>query len=278
MTTGNFIQQLNKDHKSFSHSIPDKLKAWEFIDELVHFLFPAMTWHSESVESLQLRYEKLKLDFLGLLQPISTLLNEDTEKYTEAFFLPIPEIYKNLQKDAKAIFHFDPAAYCIEEVVMAYPGFYAIAVYRLAHLMYAAGIPVLPRILSEHAHSLTGIDIHPGAVIGESFFIDHGTGIVIGETCHIGKSVKIYQGVTLGALSVKKSQSSTKRHPTIEDNVIIYSGTTILGGETVIGHDSVIGGNVWLTGSVQAYSLVYHQSEIRVRSKHPAGEPLNFII
>jgi len=132
--------------------------------------------------------------------------------------------------------------------------------------------------LSEHAHSKSGIDIHPGAEIGKSFFIDHGTGIVIGETTHIGDNVKIYQGVTLGALNVAKANASMKRHPTIEDNVIIYSGATILGGNTKIGHDSIIGGNVWITDSIPAHSVVYHKSEIKVRDNNPFPEPLNFVI
>jgi serine O-acetyltransferase len=163
----------------------------------------------------------------------------------------------------------------------AYPGFYAIAAYRFSHELYIMKIPILPRLISEHAHSVTGIDIHPGAKIGSGFFIDHGTGVVIGETSILGDNVKIYQGVTLGALSVAKSEANKKRHPSIEDNVIIYSGTTILGGKTVIGHDSIIGGNVWLTESVPPFSLVYHKSEIRVRANKDFDEPIdaiNFII
>jgi serine O-acetyltransferase len=139
-------------------------------------------------------------------------------------------------------------------------------------------VKILPRIFTEYAHGKTGIDIHPGATIGKSFFIDHGTGIVIGETTVIGDNVKIYQGVTLGALNVSKDKASTKRHPTIEDNVIIYSGATILGGETIIGHDSVIGGNVWLTYSVLPNSIVYHKSEVAVKDKYPDAEVLNFVI
>jgi serine O-acetyltransferase len=151
-------------------------------------------------------------------------------------------------------------------------------VYRFSHQLWKQGVKILPRVFAEYAHSKTGIDIHPGAEIGQSFFIDHGTGIVIGETSVIGKRVKIYQGVTLGALSVNKEEAKTKRHPTIEDNVIIYSGATILGGETVIGHDSVIGGNVWLTNSVFPNSIVYHKSEITIRDKNPLPDVLNFVI
>jgi serine O-acetyltransferase len=173
---------------------------------------------------------------------------------------------------------FDPAARSVEEVLVAYPGFYATAVYRLSHQLWEQGVEILPRLFTEYAHSKTGVDIHPGAHIGESFCIDHGTGIVIGETTIIGNNVKIYQGVTLGALQVSKDSAIVKRHPTIEDNVTIYSGATILGGQTVIGHDSIIGGNVWLTYSVPSFSVVYHKSEVKVRDKNPFPEPLNFVI
>ena len=170
------------------------------------------------------------------------------------------------------------AAESVDEVISAYPGFRAIAIYRIAHEFYRMGVPLFPRILTESAHQRTGIDIHPGATIGRSFFIDHGTGIVVGETTTIGDSVKIYQGVTLGALSVDKTLASSKRHPTIEDNVVIYSNATILGGTTVIGHDSVIGGNVWLTESVPPYSVVYHKSEVHVRSTREESTGLDFVI
>ena len=158
----------------------------------------------------------------------------------------------------------DPAAKDEFEVIRAYPGFYAIAMYRIAHQLLLLEVPLIPRILTEWAHARTGIDIHPGARIGEFLYIDHGTGTVIGETTVIGDHVKLYQGVTLGALSVEKYMADTKRHPTIEDRAIIYSGATILGGDTVIGHDCVIGGNVWLTRSVPPHSTVYHQPIIKV--------------
>src|SRR5205085_1384856 len=154
-----------------------------------------------------------------------------------------------LMKDAASIAQHDPAATSAEEVVVAYPGFYAIAVYRLSHELYKLKVKTLPRLFTEYAHSKTGIDIHPGATIGEGFFIDHGTGIVIGETSIIGNNVKIYQGVTIGALLGSKESQKSKRHPTIQDDVIIYAGATILGGNTVIGTGSTIGGNVWLTSS-----------------------------
>jgi len=175
----------------------------------------------------------------------------------------LPEIRLKLQKDIEAAYRGDPAARTTEEILLSYPSIEAISIYRIAHVLYEKGVPVIPRIMTEYAHQRTGIDIHPGAKIGEYFFIDHGTGVVIGETCVIGNNVKIYQGVTLGARSFALDEQGNpvkgiKRHPDIEDNVIIYAGATILGGDTVIGHDSVIGGNVWLTHSVPPYSTVYN--------------------
>ena len=154
-----------------------------------------------------------------------------------------------------------PAAVDVDEVIRTYPGFLGIAIYRIAHHFHRAGVPVIPRVLTEHAHARTGIDIHPGASIGPSFCIDHGTGIVVGETSEIGRNVKLYQGVTLGALSVQKEMARTKRHPTVEDDVVIYAGATILGGDTVVGRGSVIGGNVWLLHSVPPNSRVYYDPE-----------------
>ena len=172
------------------------------------------------------------------------------EKASFALIEAIPEIRRLARLDTIAAYNGDPAAKSGGEVIVSYPGLEAIIVYRIAHFLYECGVPVIPRIMSEHVHGKTGIDIHPGAKIGESFFIDHGTGVVIGETTIIGNNVKIYQGVTLGALSVKKTLQNSKRHPTIEDNVTIYANATILGGETVIGKGSVIGGNSWITKSV----------------------------
>ncbi|MDR1506363.1 MAG: serine O-acetyltransferase [Treponema sp.] len=173
------------------------------------------------------------------------------------FFDELPAIRNILRLDVEAAFRGDPASKSTEEVILAYPGLEAIMVHRLAHFFWTREVPLIPRMMSELVHSKTGIDIHPGAKIGGSFFIDHGTGVVVGETCVIGLNVKLYQGVTLGALSVRKEDAVKKRHPTIEDNVTIYSGATILGGDTVIGRDSVIGGNVWITESVPAGSRVY---------------------
>jgi serine O-acetyltransferase len=212
------------------------------------------------------QFTLLRRNLQTILQPLRTQMHCTVEEVAERFFHAVPSIYGKMWEDAETILRGDPAAESIDEVISAYPGFFAIAVYRIAHEFYAMEVPIFPRILTESAHHRTGVDIHPGAKIGKRFFIDHGTGIVVGETTVIGDNVKIYQGVTLGALSVDKTLASSKRHPTIEDNVVIYSNATILGGETVIGHDSVIGGNVWLTESVPPYSVVYHKSEVRVRN------------
>jgi serine O-acetyltransferase len=189
----------------------------------------------------------------------------------------LPRVQETLQADIVAAFEGDPAAQSTMEVVMCYPGLLAISVHRIAHLLYEKGTPLVPRVMSEYAHSQTGIDIHPGAQIGPGFFIDHGTGVVIGETCEIGRNVKLYQGVTLGALSFEKDAQGrlikgTKRHPNVGDNVVIYAGATILGGQTSIGAGSVIGGNVWLTHSVPAGSKVLNQQpDPLIREQAGAG-------
>ena len=168
----------------------------------------------------------------------------------------LPEIRRKIMLDAAAAFKGDPAAKSNEDIILSYPGLEAILVYRIANVLYKNGVPIIPRIMTEHVHGKTGIDINPGAEIGESFFIDHGTGVVIGESTIIGNNVKIYQGVTLGALSVKKELMNKKRHPTIEDDVTIYAGATILGGETVIGRGCTIGGNTWVTHSIPAGTVL----------------------
>lgn len=190
------------------------------------------------------------------------LINKPAAEVREAFFSSLPEIYKQLTQDVEAMHEGDPASQDREEVIRAYPGFIAISAYRIAHRLHQLEVRNLPRMITEYAHSVTGIDIHPHATIGEYFCIDHGTGIVIGETTIIGDYVKIYQGVTLGALSVRKEDASVKRHPTIGDHVVLYAGATILGGNTIIGEHSVIGGNVWLTSSVPPYSKIYYQARM----------------
>ena len=191
--------------------------------------------------------------------------DRDAKEIVREFVARLPEVRRLVETDIDAAYDGDPAATSRMEVVMSYPGLYAVTVHRLAHELYRLKVPIVPRIMSELAHSKTGIDIHPGATIGERFFIDHGTGVVIGETTVIGKNVKLYQGVTLGALSFDKDPvtgalvKGVKRHPNVEDNVVIYAGATILGGQTTIGHDSEIGGNVWLKDSVPPNSRVYNK-------------------
>ncbi len=272
-----FIEQLFLHNSKAFTAFPDKESAERFIDQLFDFLFLPKSVKNKQPADLEKEFESLKSHFSRLVYDV-LCDKEKAQNVTDTFFEAIPGIYHKLVKDAEAILQFDPAAESLEEVLVAYPGFYATAVYRLSHQMHIQGVKIIPRIFTECAHSKTGIDIHPGAVIGEPFFIDHGTGIVIGETAEIGNNVKIYQGVTLGALNVSKGKANAKRHPTIDDNVIIYSGATILGGDTVIGHDSVIGGNVWLTYSVLPNSIIYHKSEVAIKDKYPATEALNFVI
>ena len=202
--------------------------------------------------------------------------DRDAKAIIAAFVERLPEVRRLVETDVQAAYDGDPAATSRMEVVMAYPGLYAVTIHRLAHELYKLGVPILPRVMSELAHSKTGIDIHPGATIGERFFIDHGTGVVIGETSVIGRNVRLYQGVTLGGLSFDKNSSGAlvkglKRHPNIEDNVVIYANATILGGETTIGHDSEIGGNVWLKDSVPPYSRVYNQQPAPAIRAMPAS-------
>jgi serine O-acetyltransferase len=258
-------------------SLPDAAVAKVFVKKLFDVLFICKSEADNNDFEIQSQLKKLESQLQLLLFPV---LHSSTysEEQTATFFATIPQLYQKLLLDAQAIFEADPAAKNIDEVLIAYPGFFAIAAHRIAHQLHQQKIPLLPRIISEYAHSKTGIDIHPAATIGASFSIDHGTGIVIGETTTIGNNVKIFQGVTLGALTVQKEKASEKRHPTIQDNVVIYSNATILGGETIVGHDSVIGGNVWLTEAVQPFSIVFQQSEITIRDKKTFSEPYNYFI
>ena len=201
-----------------------------------------------------------------LEREVALLMPGTDAKATVAKFIArLSEVKRLVDTDVQAAYEGDPAATSPMEVVMAYPGLYAVTIHRLAHELYKLKVPIIPRVMSELAHSKTGIDIHPGATIGEHFFIDHGTGVVIGETCVIGRNVKLYQGVTLGAKSFQKDPETgalvkgIKRHPNVEDNVVIYAGATILGGDTTIGHDSEIGGSVWLIESVPPNSRVYNK-------------------
>ncbi|MFY7900288.1 MAG: serine O-acetyltransferase [Chitinophagaceae bacterium] len=277
MNKSNFIQQLLQRNLNSLGNFPNKLQTEQFINELFVFLFGLCNEMQQTEAALSKRYDYLQSAFNAILFDIFKS-QELVEHNSHQFFNAIPSIYNALLKDAAATHQFDPAAKSIEEVFVAYPGFYATSVHRIAHQLHLQETPTLPRLFAEYAHSKTGIDIHPAATIGSSFTIDHGTGIVIGETATIGNNVKIYQGVTLGALNVSKANAASKRHPTIQDNVVIYSGATILGGKTVIGHDCIIGGNVWLTNSVDPFSVVYHKSEVTVRGSQTFSEILNFVI
>lgn len=254
-----FLQQQNKE------AVPSNEVINGWAERLICVLYPQhSTCTFASAEAIQKAFENLEKELLNILNATSACYDCNNHEVAKAFFDGLPEIYRLLNTDIYAIVNGDPAAQSEFEVIRAYPGFYALCFYRIAHALHQLQARLLPRILTEQAHSKTGIDIHPAAEIGEHFFIDHGTGIVIGETTKIGNHVKLYQGVTLGALSVTKDMAFTKRHPTVEDHVVIYSGATILGGDTVIGHHSVIGGNVWLTKSIAPGTLVYHNPEVTV--------------
>ena len=267
---------VNRHH---TEDFPNRQNVVSILSDIQSVIFPGFRT-AEDIDSVNIRYvigQKVNNIIANLTREIQKALiytkaqtcSHDeieniadshcfklAEKAALALIEEIPEIRRKIQLDVVATFNGDPAARSNEEVVLSYPGLEAILVYRIAHFLYTSGVPIIPRIMSEHVHGKTGIDIHPGATIGESFFIDHGTGVVIGETCIIGNNVKIYQGVTLGALSVKKNLQNKKRHPTIEDDVTIYANATILGGETIIGRGSTIGGNTWVTESVPAESVV----------------------
>jgi len=279
------ISELLNNYKTLgmvNHSGTANLPGRESIDKIVRgleeLLFPGF------LENLNTDKDSLRKITIEKINNLSLALRSEVEKslafsarlgelscghdgcravaamVIEEFFEELPKIRIILAKDLEAAVRGDPAAMSADEVILSYPGFQAIVVHRIAHFFYSRQVPLIPRMMSELIHRRTGIDIHPGAEIGESFFIDHGTGIVFGETTIIGKNVKIYQGVTLGALSVKKGESGKKRHPTIEDDVTIYANATILGGETVIGHGSVIGGNMWIVQSVPPGSKLYTRS------------------
>lgn len=257
-----FPRLLEEQHEKSFKDVPSRTDAVEFLNGLVALLFPVTHGRMFSSDELEYRWLDLQLQFRKLITPL--MPNGGRSAAVEAFFLKVPGIYTELLDDAEMFNECDPAAFCREEVILSYPGFYAIAVHRFAHEIYKLGIHILPRMLSEHAHSKTGIDIHPGATIGKHFYIDHGTGVVIGETCVIGENVRMYQGVTLGATFVDKDMQGQKRHPQIGNDVILYAGCTILGGDTIVGDHSVIGGNVWLTESVPPYSRVFHKAEITI--------------
>ncbi|MBR4554501.1 MAG: serine acetyltransferase [Ruminococcus sp.] len=253
---------------------PDRKTVIDILEKLHRLVYPGY-YKNETYNTYTVRNSTTMLleDVIGkLIEQITVVLpckeefagtgcsklNSEAERLTFEFLSKIPKIREYIETDLQAFYDGDPAAYSKDEIIYSYPGMYAILTSRLAHELFLLGVPLIPRMMTEHAHSLTGIDIHPGVTLGKYFFIDHGTGIVIGETTEIGNNVKIYQGVTLGALSTRGGQKlkNKKRHPTIMDNVTIYSGASILGGDTVVGKDAVIGGNAFITSSVPAGAKV----------------------
>ncbi|KAA9353125.1 serine O-acetyltransferase [Larkinella humicola] len=266
-TVNAFIDILHQTHKAEWEATPNVQDSIVWLDNLFEFLFPNNRLHKKETYIGILKKNQIDLEniLLSYLDPEKV----DLEATVASFYESLETLYNHLRLDATKINEFDPAATSVHEVIVSYPGFYAIAVYRIAHRLTELNIPVLPRILSENAHRKTGTDIHPAAQIGVPFMIDHSTGIVIGATAIIGNNVSIYQGVTLGALQVAKELAETKRHPTVEDNVIIYARTTILGGKTVIGKNSVIGGSVFLTKSVAPHSQVFNTHQLRIEVKQP---------
>jgi serine O-acetyltransferase len=290
--------ECTRIHHLDHESLPSREAIVRILDDLREVIFPGFgrrqNLHMSNVEyhvgdllvnlhdllteqvSRALRHESP-----GGKRPIEEFENLGQQKTVE-FLEQIPELRRVLADDVQAAYDGDPASTGPTEIVFCYPGVEAIAVYRIAHVLHGLGIPLIPRIMTEHAHSKTGIDIHPGARIGRSFFIDHGTGVVVGETCDIGDNVKLYQGVTLGALSFPKDAEGKiirgkKRHPTLESDVVIYANATILGGETVIGHHSVVGSSVWLTSSVAPYTMVtMEKPNLRFRGQN--GYTVNYQI
>ena len=259
-----FYQTIYQRQQGIEQVPPnEQIAGWAH--QLLQLLYPERSdYFPSSPAVVETDFQKLEDELVLLFEATRACGDCDHRKKAKSFFDSVPDLYRALNTDIESIVEGDPAANSAFEVIRAYPDFLAIAFYRIAHALHGLQIPLLPRILTEHAHGVTGIDIHPAAIIGLHFCIDHGTGIVIGETTEIGSHVKLYQGVTLGALSVDKSMANQKRHPSVEDHVVIYSGATILGGETVIGHHSVVGGNVWLTRSIAPYSKVYHKPETEV--------------
>lgn len=295
------VENLLKDYdkgrtidkvKTFDH--PNKEAVVEIIHKLMKIIYPGyFRNNSFKVYTVRNHISMLLEDVIyNLIKQISIVLEylpenqknseeeilEKAEKITFSFLEKIPEIREYIETDVQAAFDGDPAAYNKDEIIFSYPGLYAILINRIAHELYLLGVPLIPRIMTEYAHSETGIDIHPGATIGKYFFIDHGTGIVIGETTVIGDNVKIYQGVTLGALSTRGGQNlkSKKRHPTIMDNVTIYSGASILGGETVVGKDVVVGGNAFITKSIPDGAKVSIKNQ-QLRYNYDVSHPVESV-
>lgn len=260
MTKDQIIQNIAalKSNSSINYRIKTKVEA--FTEQLFYTLFDANAPLAESIEDVEKSFKEISK--IACKKP-----EQLCESIWESFLGKLPSVLEKLNQDAAYILENDPASNSIEEVYLGYPGFYAIAIYRLSHELYELDMLLFSRLMSEYAHKITGTDIHAGAKIDSPFFIDHATGIVVGETCIIEKYVKLYQGVTLGALSVSKDMKNAKRHPTVEENVCIYANATILGGETIIGQGSIIGGNTWITKSIPAKSVVTNTTITEVKIK-----------
>jgi len=275
MPADGFLAELAAARRTYH--LPPMLRTLseEFARGVLALLFPGFAGDARcGLEDVTAEAAGLRALLDGVVHSLLTA-RADAGELAPAYFARLPEVRAALLEDAQATLDGDPAAESLDVVTLAYPGFYATAVHRLAHPLYQAGVPLFPRLLSEFAHRVTGIDIHPGARIGRAFSIDHGTGVVIGETAVLGDRVRLFQGVTLGALMVRKTLARTKRHPTIEDDVVVYANATILGGDTVVGAGSVVGGNVWLTHSVPPKSVVTYAA--RAEATH-ADYPLDYQI
>lgn len=267
-----FLERLEGERRTATAQRPVRALAEEFVQRMLALLFP----HFAGVDAacgLDVRRDAAQAE--AVLRRTLDGLVPDAARVVASFLASVPSIYEALVQDASAIHSGDPAAESVDEVILAYPGFLATAVHRIAHELYRSEVPLIPRLLSEWAHRQTGIDIHPGAQLGRAFAIDHGTGIVIGETSVIGERVRMYQGVTLGALAVNKRLANHKRHPTIGNDVVLYANATILGGNTEVGDGSIIGGNVWLTSSVPPRSVVQFTSAV---GRRPIDDGLEFHI
>lgn len=262
-----FLERLAEGRRAYPWPPRLRARAERMAEGVLALLFPHLAAEAPHCALVDVAAELgwVRAELRLVLEAVAAPTGRTAEALERAVTAALPGIHERLLEDARATYEGDPAATSVDEVIAAYPGFYAVACHRVAHALHRLGVPLVPRLVTEFAHRQTGIDIHPGATIGRAIAIDHGTGVVIGETAVLGDRVRLYQGVTLGAAAVAKGLARTKRHPTIEDDVVIYANATILGGDTVVGAGSVIGGNVWLTRSVPPGSVVTHTSQVARR-------------
>ncbi len=259
------IDRLLASRPDYQYQCLRKQQAQSLLESTLGLFLPHFAACPNTRAGLMATAERIEADLHELCGAVG-IEDQRADTVIASYFEGLEAVAAALHEDAAFIAAEDPAARSVDEVVLAYPGFLAIAAYRLAHLLFTLDVPIVPRLITEYAHQETGVDLHPGATIGVPFFIDHGTGVVIGETTRIGQRVKIYQGVTLGALSVDANNPERPRHPQIENDVIIYANATVLGGRTKIGQGATIGGNVWLTTSVPAHAMVVHKAEVQMRT------------